>query len=214
MLKPSSRHGWPHLGRWVSLGLVQSAAIAALAGCTPLIISGETPSADTGATMSTTTAGSGGSHCSPPPEEAGAGGAVSTTTAGVGGGSVTAAGVGGGTATATGVGGGGGGGTATSTGAGGGAVTGICLVRGGSTNLPAWNAPAVGPGYAKQEMPGIDDYDGLRAACTPEIYQHLFAEYCAEGGDEAQPEVATYQPDGSWEETGCGTIGCDFVSCP
>jgi hypothetical protein len=93
-------------------------------------------------------------------------------------------------------------------------VTGACIVRDEHADLPAFDAPDVGPGYAKRAIPGVDDMDGLHLACTPAIYAALLAQHCALSPTSVQQEFVTYAPDGQWTMTGCAAWGCDFIYCP
>ncbi|MFT3764584.1 MAG: hypothetical protein QM820_03565 [Minicystis sp.] len=175
------------------MGTVLAAAITALVGCGGKVVFGEAP-------------GSGMGNVSGDTGEGGAGGApvVVVGTGGNTGG--TAGGNTGGTA---------GGNTG---GAGGEApapeVSGACIVRDAYTNMPSFSDPDVGPGYAKQAIPGVNDIDGLKAACTSAIYEHLLGLQCAASGTDAQAEVVTYSTVGTPDTTTCGTIGCEFLSCP
>jgi hypothetical protein len=184
------------------LALALLAGAAAATGCGVTIVSGGEGDPTTAAAIR-------------PGEQGGAGG--STGLGGQGGvGGTTGAGGQGGVGGTTGAGGQGGvGGTA---GAGGTATwleaTGICLVRNDHTDLPSFGAPDVGPGYAKVAIPGANDMEALRAACTDAVYEALTAKHCAVESTPVQREFATYSADGSWSSTGCFGDDCPFLACP
>jgi hypothetical protein len=99
------------------------------------------------------------------------------------------------------------------------ATIGACTIRDG--DLPAWNAPDVGADYARKLLPGVGDFDALRVACTPAIYDQLIAEYCALGRPDIGflRELDIYNPDVqtgmdmSWEAGG-GFDGATVEHCP
>lgn len=181
MPQRTSMDGWARRAVRLAFFVVQTAGVAALAGCGIEIVGGGAgPGGDPGPRETSGATGRGG-----------AGGEVGV----------------GGEAGAGGAGAAGGGATGTE-------VTGVCIVRDESTDLPPFGAPDVGSGYAKQAIVGVNDLEGLTVACTDDIYQVLIGKHCATSKTKVQLEIATYFPDGSWSATGCAAAGCEFVSCP
>lgn len=93
---------------------------------------------------------------------------------------------------------------------------GACVVRNGSTGLPAYNASDAGQGYAKMNK-GVSfaSYDVIRDSCTQEDYAALAQTFCAQNpGSSYQKQVGMYNQDNSYNTTGTGNFGADFTQCP
>lgn len=102
---------------------------------------------------------------------------------------------------------------------------GACVIRDG--NLPPWNAPDLGPGYARKAFTDAVDFAALGKRCTPAIFDELVAAYCQMNRPSTGPlirELALYNPDirtgedpaDTWAATGCIVEGdgCSITSCP
>jgi prepilin-type N-terminal cleavage/methylation domain-containing protein len=92
-------------------------------------------------------------------------------------------------------------------------LSGVCMIRDAFTSVPTASDPDVGHGYAKLFKQGINTIAGLRVACGQSDYDILKQEYCAVNHNSFQEEVMTFQQNGHWNETGCGAITCNFISC-
>ena len=84
-------------------------------------------------------------------------------------------------------------------------VSGVCAVRNNFVNAPTFNLPDLGVGYAKKTQPGINTIAGLRAACTKEIYQELFQQYCKQNSQPVHTSVITYNEEGKVTSAGGST---------
>jgi len=93
-------------------------------------------------------------------------------------------------------------------------VAAACIVRAEGTSSPLASAPDLGTGYAKQPVHGITNLTGLRAACTSAIYQTLLERHCAAQRTPVQTLVATYDASGTPTLSACGSLGCNFMTCP
>ena len=92
-------------------------------------------------------------------------------------------------------------------------VDGACVLRAG--NSPRGDAPDIGKDYVKKHIAGATDITSLRAGCTQDVYDTLLVDYCALGvNPEVQRGVATYRDDYSSQSSGCGSMGCEYISCP
>ena len=88
-------------------------------------------------------------------------------------------------------------------------ISGACIVRDSSTDMPTFYDPDLGKGYAKIAKPGVNTTAWLMSACTADDYAALLKSYCTINSNPVQEEVVNYLTGSS----GCGPFGCDYWSC-
>ena len=93
---------------------------------------------------------------------------------------------------------------------------GACVVRNGSTSLPNYNAADSAQGYAKiAKGTSFANYQSVRDTCTQSDYTTLGQTFCAQNpGGSYQMQVAMYNQDNTYNTTGTGNFGSDYVQCP
>jgi hypothetical protein len=92
---------------------------------------------------------------------------------------------------------------------------GACVIRNAYTGLPQYDAPDAGTGYAKlNKGSGFANYTAVRDACSLSDYAALDQTFCAQNpGGSYQMGVAMYNQDNTYNTTGCGNAGCNWVQC-
>ncbi len=90
---------------------------------------------------------------------------------------------------------------------------GACVMRDSHTNLPGYNAVAVGIGFAKRNLGAMATLDDVKAQCTDAIFQEMSADYCVKNTDPTQWQVALYDAAGNFSSLTCAGSGCSDHEC-
>jgi hypothetical protein len=88
------------------------------------------------------------------------------------------------------------------------------MVRDATSSIGKATDPDVGPGYAKVEIPGVNDLPGLQTACTDAIYSDLIAKHCATSKTPVQRVTVTWDANGSFVSEGGPTGSDEPIPCP
>ncbi|HLC68194.1 MAG TPA: fibronectin type III domain-containing protein [archaeon] len=93
---------------------------------------------------------------------------------------------------------------------------GACIIRDSYTNLPSYDAPSVGQGYAKYNLGTVTSYEDAKSRCIDSIYTTPMSNYCSSNSNTVQWQVAIYTYSNgayNYQTTGCANSGCDYRAC-